>query len=201
MKCKSRNGAQRNDGNGMTEIPSLRCRHCVAVIALRSIPAFVCSAFVCSAFVCYFPYPSFMMPKLLYTLFVVLLLSGCSGNLKLGGKVSFPDGEPLSGGTIIFSNSERLARAFIKPDGTYDVGSLSEKDGLPPGKYKVYITGAVKVAEKRKITLIGEGGATTEGEEDILESLIAEKYTHRDTTPLEIDVPGERVYNITVERP
>ena len=141
------------------------------------------------------------MQKLLYTLFVILLLSGCSGNAKLGGKVSFSDGEPLTSGMIIFSNAERLARAFIKPDGTYDVGSLFDKDGLPSGKYKVYITGAVQVAGKRKVTLSGEGGATMEGEEDILESLIAKEYTHRDTTPLEIEVPGGRVYNITVERP
>ena len=142
------------------------------------------------------------MKKLICALFVVILLTGCGSNLKLGGKVVFPDGKPLETGTIIFSSDSVLARAYLKADGTYDVGSLSEKDGLPPGKYKVYITGAVKVAGKRKVTLTGgEGGTTTEGEEDILESLIHEKYLSRDTTPLEIEVPGQNVYIITVERP
>ena len=132
---------------------------------------------------------------------LLLVVVGCGKNVKLGGKVAFSDGEPLSAGMIVFSNSGFLARAYLKPDGTYDVGSFSEKDGLPPGKYKVYITGAVKVAGKHKVTLTGEGGKTMEGEEDILESLIAGKYTSRDTTPLEIEVPGQNVYNITVERP
>jgi hypothetical protein len=71
-------------------------------------------------------------------IFAVLLICGCNPNQKMGGKVSFSDGTPLTCGTIIFSNDSFLARANINPNGSYDVGSLSDKDGLPPGKYKVY---------------------------------------------------------------
>ena len=121
--------------------------------------------------------------RYIFILFLLCAVVGCGNNVKLGGKVTFPDGEPLSTGMIIFSNDGFLARAEIKSDGIYDVGSLAEKDGLPPGKYKVYIIGAI------------------EGEVDKLRSLIAPQYASRDTTPLEIEVPGQDVYNITVERP
>ena len=76
----------------------------------------------------------------LFIAFVILAFVGCSQNVKLGGKVTFPDGEPLTSGMIIFSNDDFLARAEIRSDGTYDVGSLAQKDGLPPGTYRVYIT-------------------------------------------------------------
>ena len=147
--------------------------------------------------------------------FIILLLSvvcclpslftGCGNQQKLGGKVTFADGSPLKTGTIFFSNDSFLGRAFIHSDGTYDVGSFAEKDGLPPGKYKVYITGAVEVTgtTKRKETTVGEDGKsrTIEIEEEILSSLIADKYANRDTTPLEVEVPGDRVYHIQVEKP
>ena len=132
---------------------------------------------------------------------LVLLFAGCGPNVKLGGRVTFPDGEPLTAGTIIFSNADFLARANLKADGTYDVGSLSQKDGLPPGKYRVYIIGTEKVVGKRPFVRYNESGTKINDEEDILEPQIPLKYAHRDTTPLEIEVPGQNVYNITVERP
>jgi hypothetical protein len=138
---------------------------------------------------------------LLFCLFFI----GCNNQQQLGGKVSFSDGSPLTSGMIIFSNDSFLARANINPDGTYDVGSFSDKDGLPPGKYKVYIVNAVHVTGKRKVTLQANPDVKTpvksEAEEDILSPLIAAQYTSRETTPLEIEVPGENVFNITVEKP
>jgi hypothetical protein len=101
-------------------------------------------------------------------------------------------GLPLTCGTIFFSNPSFLARAYIKPDGSYDVGSLSDHDGLPPGKYKVFIDGAVK-------TEPDSNPKNSFGENMIF--LIARKYTELETTPLEVEVPGENVYNITVEKP
>ena len=130
------------------------------------------------------------MKKLIYTLFILLLLTGCSDKIKLGGKVTFPDGEPLGVGMIFFSKDDYLARANLKPDGTYDVGSLGEKDGLPPGTYKVHISGALEVITDPK-----------NPEQEDWRSLIAMQFTSLETTPLTVTVPGEKVYNIVVERP
>lgn len=117
-------------------------------------------------------------------LLIILLLTGCGNNIKLTGRVVFPDGEPLTTGTIYFAKSDFQARANIRSNGYYDVGSLSEKDGLPPGTYKVYIIGAIENNPDEKII-----------------SLIATEFIKAETTPLEITVPGENVYNITVQRP
>jgi len=123
------------------------------------------------------------MQKLIYTLFVILLLTGCSDKEKLSGRVVFSDGQPLTTGTIYFTNDHFTARAFLRADGSYDVGSLSQKDGLPAGTYKVHISGAIE---------------TIDGAE---RGLIAPEFASEERTPLSITVPGERVYNITVERP
>jgi hypothetical protein len=123
------------------------------------------------------------MRKLIYISLVLLLLTGCGGNAQLGGKVSFSDNEPLTVGTIYFTNDHFTARAHIRPNGTYDVGSLSERDGLPPGTYKVHISGAI----------VEKDGKET--------SLISAEFASSKTTPLSITVPGERVYSVIVERP
>lgn len=81
-------------------------------------------------------------------LFVLLLLVvtsviGCGSNVTLRGKVTYSDdNSPLEVGTVCFESANHVARGPLKSDGTYTVGSTSAKDGLPPGEYKVYITGA-----------------------------------------------------------
>ncbi len=128
------------------------------------------------------------MPKFIdiYTLLVVaLLLTGCSDKHKLSGTVVFPDGQPLTLGTVYFTNATLTARAALRSDGTYDVGTLSAKDGLPPGTYNVHISGAYLNPD----------------DEMDFRLLIARDFASDATTPLEITIPGEKVYNITVERP
>ncbi|MDR2115897.1 MAG: hypothetical protein LBP87_05910 [Planctomycetaceae bacterium] len=157
----------------------------------------------------------FRFVKISFPLFLLLLITGCSNHVKLSGKVTYSDGEPLKTGIIMFSKPDFLARANIRPDGTFDVGSLSSKDGLPPGKYKVFITGAidaVSVIEKDsgnknsspnsnpKSNAKNAMGEQTP-EKESFKSLIAAKYAAEETTPLEIEIPGENVYNIIVERP
>ena len=76
------------------------------------------------------------MKHFIYVLFLALLLTGCGDKEKLSGKVVFSDGQPLTTGTIYFTNDHFTARAHLRTDGIYDVGSLSEKDGLPAGTYQ-----------------------------------------------------------------
>ncbi|HBT77908.1 MAG TPA: hypothetical protein DEB39_13515 [Planctomycetaceae bacterium] len=117
-----------------------------------------------------------------------LAVTGC-GNQKLAGKVSFPDGEVLTTGTIVFSSGTSLSRSFIRPDGSFDVGSLKEADGIPPGVYKVYIIGAVKSYPDPADPSL-----------EIIEPLIDAKYASRETTPLEITIPSEAKIDFVVDR-
>ena len=125
---------------------------------------------------------------------VVLLavsLSGCGENVRLQGKVTFSDdNSPLTGGAVYFETDDYVARGELKPDGSYQVGSLSSRDGILPGTYRVYITGATR-----------DVGVDKDGM-PISESLIDGKYASGTTSGLEIDVTNEtRRFDIVVDRP
>jgi hypothetical protein len=115
----------------------------------------------------------------------MLLIFGCSGNVKVGGKVTFlDDGSPLTAGTVYFGTETFEARGDLRSDGTYDLGSLYEKDGLPKGKYQVSVRNA----------FLGSG------EEAI--PLIDEKYASGTTSGITFDVTSKtRKFDFTVERP
>lgn len=99
------------------------------------------------------------------------------------------DGSPVPIGTVMMSTGTYLARADLKPDGTFVVGSLKETDGLPAGTYRVSIAGAKKII-----------GHTASGD-DILESLIDEKFEDRDTSDITIEVTSSTKFiEITVDR-
>ena len=107
--------------------------------------------------------------------FSLLILSGCSDKVGLNGKVVFSDdGSQLTTGTVCFETDTYLSRGELKPDGTFVLGSLKESDGLPPGKYRVYISDAENVTVRNGI--------------ESYESMIDEKYTSARTSGIEIDV-------------
>ena len=107
----------------------------------------------------------------------LLMLAGCGDKVGLRGKATFTDdGSPVPTGTVCFETDTYLARGDLKPDGTFVVGSLKANDGLPPGKYRVYISGAQKSI-----------GQDKEGM-DIYESLIDEKFASGSTSGITIDV-------------
>ncbi len=130
---------------------------------------------------------------LLFGIFAcVVLLSGCgAGHHKLGGRVTYSDdGTPLERGQVCFVNDKNMARAKILDDGRYTVGSFSEKDGLPPGTYKVYITGAEQ-----------EEPAKTPDSRPTYIPLIDPKFSTAAKTELSIVVDGsQRELDIVVER-
>jgi len=73
-------------------------------------------------------------------LFVLVGMLGCSNHVGLSGKVVYSDnGEPVPLGEVQLYTPTFVARATIKPDGTFTVGPYKEKDGLPPGTYQVAI--------------------------------------------------------------
>jgi hypothetical protein len=124
------------------------------------------------------------------TLTALLIITACNGGkVKLGGKVTFTDGTPLGVGEVYFQTPTYEARGILKPDGTYVVGSISDKDGLPKGKYNVYIFGAQKPS-----------GKTEDGMNVKMVSLIDEKYLSPETSGITVDIPvSGGKFDITVE--
>ncbi|MDR2641910.1 MAG: hypothetical protein LBC74_03875 [Planctomycetaceae bacterium] len=120
-----------------------------------------------------------MNNKLFFVLAAVMLLFvGCSNNVELSGKITFSDdNNPLNRGEVYFETDNYFARGAIKPDGSYVVGSLSSKDGLPPGQYRVYISAAEKETKQKD-----------EYGNNISEPLIDPKFTSGKTSGLIVDV-------------
>jgi len=79
-------------------------------------------------------------------LLALAITAGCgrSGLYPVKGKVIFPDGTPLTAGTVEFGPVDKDAmlapRGEIKVDGTFQASTYAEGDGAPPGKYRVLVT-------------------------------------------------------------
>ena len=147
------------------------------------------------------PKLTIMKLKIILTLLILALCVGCGKNVPLKGKVLDEDGNPITAGTVNFVSDKGLSRAKIQPDGSYTVGTLKETDGLPPGKYKIYVTGAeVAVAPSGPVRLdvMGQPMQQLAG----YKKLVATKFTTEADTPLtcEIPAPGNR-YDVVVEKP
>lgn len=123
---------------------------------------------------------------------LMVLAVGCSKNQKLGGKVTFSDDNTaLDTGTVIFESATLLARGTIEKDGTYTVGTESDKDGIPPGEYKVYISGAVRMVPPAE-------GSLMPGQEPLIEA----KFTSGQTSGLIYKADGtNKKFDIKVDRP
>ena len=126
----------------------------------------------------------------LLLLFSLLVFTGCGSNVGLMGKVVFSDdGSPVPAGMVCLEGDTHFARAVIQPDGTFTVGSLGAKDGLPPGVYRVYISGAEEVV-----------GQTPSGD-DIFAQLVDRKFTSPETSGITIDISRTtRDFVIEVDR-
>jgi hypothetical protein len=121
---------------------------------------------------------------------VLFLLTGCSNQVKLNGKVTFSDdGSPVPAGTIFFESSTFMARGEIRSDGTFSVSSTGNNDGLPPGTYAVSFTGVRK-----------EVGTDRNGM-PIYEELLDPKYGDTYQSGLTLEVTSStKSYDIQVER-
>ena len=85
----------------------------------------------------------------------LICLTGCGkSQSQVHGKVLYEDtGEPvteLAGFEVMFT-SEQLhttARGTIKPDGSFQLGTQKENDGVPPGEYVVTLTQPFRQPER-----------------------------------------------------
>jgi len=121
----------------------------------------------------------------------LLLLTGCGTNVRVTGTVSFEDGSPLTTGVVIFNSGKAESTAPIEKDGSYKVGTLKSDDGLPPGTYQVYISGAA---------LYPQIGAMGQPLGSVVH-LIDTKFTSPETSGLTCEVKRNRIFDITVTPP
>jgi len=125
---------------------------------------------------------------------------GCSKNVKVSGKVTFPDGSPLTVGKVTFETATYSASGQLKEDGTYTIGSLSDNDGLPPGLYKVFIAGAMKQDGTKNMN-VQTPGATTSMAMPMFTLAVATKFTKADTSGITCDVKRSMTFDFEVEPP
>jgi len=121
---------------------------------------------------------------------ILFALVGCGGKVSLVGKVTYSDDDsPLTTGVVCFESDTHTSLGTLQSDGTFRVGSLSEKDGIPPGTYRVYVSGALR-----------EIGVDRYGEL-LHESLIDDKFTSGLTSGLTVSVPAPSgKYDFQVDR-
>ena len=72
---------------------------------------------------------------------------GCGKtHYSVEGKVTFKggrDGKALTGAMVLFEPTEpgtlSSSRGYVRDDGRYTMGTMSDTDGVPPGRYKVLV--------------------------------------------------------------
>lgn len=127
---------------------------------------------------------------LLTTLFCFLMVGCEKGFVGMGGQVTYSDdGSPLETGTVTFVSETFQARGDIKENGKYVIGSFSEKDGLPPGNYQIFISNA-EIYEKT--------GGESQGKTI---PLIDGKYNRPETSEMTLNVDGSvKRFDFKVDR-
>lgn len=130
---------------------------------------------------------SFNAPFLGAMIVCCLLLAsiGCGKNVAVKGKVVFPDGKPLDVGIVLFEGNGTVARGPLQSDGTFTLSMVKQRDGLPPGTYKVYISGAIRGEETGKNVKFDPDGSRPEGREILL---IDRKLMSPETSTLSFEV-------------
>jgi hypothetical protein len=117
---------------------------------------------------------------------------GCQPNVRVGGKVTFDDGSPLTVGEVQFLSGVSMASGRINSDGSYTLTSQKLNDGIPPGQYEVVIVNAAEVPPSPT-------GNIEDTPPTIL--LIDEKFMSPSTSGLTCEVKGNMVIDITVTKP
>jgi len=131
---------------------------------------------------------------------VIICAAGCSDKVKVSGKVTFPDGSPLTVGKVTFETESFTASGALKEDGTYTLGTLSENDGIPLGSYKVYVAGAMVQGGNRSFSIATPDGSTTR-EMSMFVPAVAPRFTKAETSGITCEVTKSRTFDFEVEPP
>jgi len=75
---------------------------------------------------------------LLLPIVLCCCIVGCSnGNITVKGQATYDDGTPVNGGIITFESEAGVGRGDVDKNGYFVAGYVKDRDGLPPGTYKV----------------------------------------------------------------
>ena len=139
------------------------------------------------------------------TILFVLGGIGCSDKVRVTGKVTFPDGTPLTVGKVVFETGNFAATGDIQPDGSYTLGSLKANDGIPPGTYSVSVAGASVPGETREVSTSvasAAGGVTTSSVPmSMYVPAIATKYSRGETSGITCEVKKSMTFDFEVQPP
>ncbi|MDR2116026.1 MAG: hypothetical protein LBP87_06565, partial [Planctomycetaceae bacterium] len=124
-------------------------------------------------------------------------LVGCSKNCAVTGKVTLPDGTPLTVGKVVFETDTMVSTGSIQKDGTYKLGTLKQNDGAPRGLYRVYLTDIMKP------TIEMVPGTDNNSPSKIItkwpDIQVPTKYFNGHSSGLVCEVKGRTVFDIKLE--
>ncbi|GHT38202.1 hypothetical protein FACS189427_12140 [Planctomycetales bacterium] len=132
---------------------------------------------------------------LLPVIIFLVVLAGCSNKVRIGGTVTFEDGQPLVVGSVCFRNDKITYTGFLDKQGRYRIGEMKDGDGIPPGTYQVWLTGT----EEEKVKLLPDGRAA--GFTRV--SHVNRKYTAPESSGLSFEVKngGTKTFSFMVSKP
>jgi hypothetical protein len=132
---------------------------------------------------------------LFFALFPVLIFTGCSDKTQISGQVTYTDETPVYPGKVCFTAGKNTFYGRLNKEGRYSVGEFKDGEGIPAGKYDVW------VAETGYAVEIIKNGKPT-GLYDSVERVSA-KYTNPnpECPKYELKRGGSKTFDFTVEKP
>ena len=143
-----------------------------------------------------------MLTRILFQGFVfcfIASLVGCSDVIKVKGKVTFSDGEPVTHGCVTFeSDTNELALGMLDKKGNYALGRNKDGDGIKPGFYKVWLTGT-NITQSTP----PQGGGMGQMVSSTTTVTVHPKFHRKDTSGLTFEAKpgGATTFDFNVERP
>ncbi|MDR1271296.1 MAG: hypothetical protein LBK82_17455 [Planctomycetaceae bacterium] len=131
------------------------------------------------------------MIKYFFLFLFLFVFTGCDSHVHISGTVTFPDGKPLTKGTVVFQSDTFVAKGDLNNSGQYYLGSFRKSDGLPLGFYKVYISGAGAVPEG----FVAPTGSEDSGYVPWVDS----RFASAAATPIQCDVSKGMTFNFQVD--
>ena len=140
--------------------------------------------------------------KITYCLTLLLfccVVVGCEVRTPVSGKVTFPDGTPLTVGDVYGYADGTHIRAPIGKDGSFELYEVKPGDRIPAGKtYAISIVNA----EEREVIVVRPGQIP--GAPPRITPLVDSKFSNDATSGLQLVVPKSAQpmeYNIEVTKP